>query len=145
MTPRDIKAAAEIERLSFAAPWSEENIRDSFNSGCNRFFTAENEAGAVGYIGFTVAADGAYILNAAVRPDFRGQGAGRALVQKAISYAEQNGLAFVTLEVRPSNAPAVGLYSALGFERIGERRDYYSSPVENALLMTKYLRRCLEE
>ena len=48
------------------------------------------------------------------------------------------GLAFVTLEVRPSNTAAIALYSAFGFESVGRRKNYYDKPSEDALLMTKY-------
>jgi ribosomal-protein-alanine N-acetyltransferase len=138
MTSSDIKSVAEIEELSFTHPWSEEDISGSYNSDCNIFYISEKENKVVGYIGFTVAADEGYILNVAVNPDCRGQGIGKALVQKAIDYSLEKGLAFLTLEVRESNATAINLYSSLGFERVGVRKNYYTNPKEDALLMTRF-------
>ena len=47
-------------------------------------------------------------------------------------------LKFLTLEVRPSNTAAVKLYEGFGFEQVGERKNYYSNPTENAVLLTLY-------
>ena len=138
MTSEDIKSVAEIEKLSFTHPWSEENLRDSFNSVCNHFYISQNENKVVGYIGFTVVADESYILNVAVHPDFQGQGIGKALVEKTVNYAVENSLAFVTLEVRESNSKAIRLYGYFDFEEVGKRKGYYSNPKEDAILMTRY-------
>lgn len=132
----EIPDIAEIEKKSFSKPWSEESIRSSFESGSCNFFAAK-DAKIVGYIGISVAADEGYILNVAVDPDYRGRGIGRALVNFLIE-SYRGILRFITLEVRPSNNAAVGLYKSLGFEKVGERKNYYSAPTENALLLTKY-------
>lgn len=132
----DIPAVAELERLSFRKPWSEDSIRDSFNSASCRFYIAETDI-AVGYIGVSVAADEGYILNVAVHPGYRGQGIGKALVRFLIERYKDI-LCFLTLEVRPSNTTAVNLYKSLGFIKVGERKNYYSDPAENALLLTNF-------
>ena len=133
-----ISAIANIEKESFSHPWSEQSILDSFENNCNCFYIAETECEISGYIGVSVMADEGYILNVAVLPKYRGQGIGKALVNTVLDYAQNNNLAFVTLEVRVSNTPAINLYTSLGFEKVGERKNYYSNPTENALLLTKY-------
>lgn len=138
MEKEHIKAVAEIERLCFSHPWSEENLRESFDSSCNCFYISLEENKIQGYIGLTIVADEGYILNIAVHPDFRRRGIGKALIQRIIDLGVDTDLAFVTLEVRASNCPAISLYHQFGFEKVGERRDYYSNPKENAVLMTKY-------
>ena len=132
----EIPQIAELEKLCFTSPWSEESIKSTFKNASNKFFTAiENDI--IGYIGVSISADEGYILNVAVHPDFRGRGAGKALVSFVIeNYKEK--LSFLTLEVRPSNIVALKLYSSLGFKKVGERKNYYSNPLENALLLTKY-------
>ena len=55
-----------------------------------------------------------------------------------IADARDRGLAFLTLEVRQSNAPARALYESCGFAVVGTRRGYYEKPREDALLMTFY-------
>lgn len=139
----EIPIIAEIEKVSFNKPWSEESIRNSFNSKSCKFFVAETEK-IIGYIGVSIAADEGYILNVAVFPEYRGRGVGRALVTYLIDKYKYD-LKFLTLEVRPSNKSAVNLYSSLGFEKAGERPSYYSNPTENALLLTKYFNSNIEK
>ena len=62
-----------------------------------------------------------------------------ALMQMLMQKATSLNLAFVTLEVRVSNTPAVSLYRKFGFEDVGRRPAYYTLPTEDALLMTKIL------
>ena len=54
--------------------------------------------------------------------------------------ARAAGLAFVTLEVRASNAPAIALYEGAGFGRVGVRKNFYTAPIEDAVLMTLFLK-----
>lgn len=138
MTQSRIKQVAQIESLCFSHPWSEESIYDSFINPCNQFYISVEENKVLGYIGLSVIIDEGYILNVAVHPDYQGKGIGKALVKTVDDFAIENNLAFVTLEVRPSNEKAVSLYESFGFTKVGERRDYYSNPKENALLLTKY-------
>lgn len=138
MTADKIGCIAEIEKTCFSHPWTENSIAESFENVCNHFYIAECDGKVVGYIGFSVMADECYILNVAVLPQFRGQKIGERLVKTAIEYSINNKLEFITLEVRVSNEVAIKLYEKLGFEKAGERKNYYSNPLENALLLTKY-------
>ncbi|MBQ1437954.1 MAG: ribosomal protein S18-alanine N-acetyltransferase [Ruminococcus sp.] len=89
-------------------------------------------------IGMSVVIDEGYIFNVAVNADFRRKGVGTALINELVTYGKKNNLCFITLEVRESNQAAISLYSDFGFIRVGERKNYYSDPAENAILMTKY-------
>ena len=66
---------------------------------------------------------------------------GKALTIKLIETAEEKNCAFISLEVRPSNTAAVHMYKKLGFEIVGKRRNFYSSPAEDALIMTLYFKK----
>ena len=81
--------------------------------------------------------DEGYIANVAVSPVFRRQGIGRQLVRTLLERSKD--LAFVTLEVRASNAAAIALYTECGFQSVGVRKKFYSHPTEDALLMTVFL------
>ena len=59
------------------------------------------------------------------------------LIDELEARARKLELAFMTLEVRESNAPAIALYSKHGFVPVGLRKNYYELPRENAVLMTK--------
>ena len=45
-------------------------------------------------------------------------------------------LAFLTLEVRASNAPAIALYRKHGFQEAGRRKNYYQQPREDAIIIS---------
>ena len=111
----------------------------AIESSCDETAAAVVEDGAViGYAAMYTVIDEGYILNVAVDSRFRRQGIGTALIRSLDTFGKKNSLAFITLEVRESNAPAIGLYSRFGFIKVGKRKDYYRHPTENALLMTKF-------
>ena len=86
----------------------------------------------------SVVIDEGYIFNVAVNVKHRKKGVATALVNELVTYGKKNNFYFITLEVRESNEKAKSLYSKFGFVIVGERKDYYSVPKENAILMTKY-------
>ena len=133
-----VDAVADIEQVCFADPWTRDGLREELDNTCACFLTAVDETGTVaGYIGCHTVLDEGYIANVAVSPAFRRQGIGRMLVQELL--ARSKSLAFVTLEVRTSNEPAIALYTGCGFVPVGTRKKFYSHPTEDALLMTAHL------
>ena len=88
------------------------------------------------FAGWTVE-DELHVNNIATHPDFRQQGIGSNLMQRAIEEGWRRGIAFVLLEVRASNVAAQSLYRKLGFNFVGRRRDYYRFPTEDAFVMKK--------
>lgn len=138
MAERHLAALAEIEKACFHAPWSESMLREELGKGI--FLVAERDGQVVGYVGCQTVLDEGYITNVAVSPDCRRQGIARALIAKLTDEARAAGLAFVTLEVRASNAPAIALYEGAGFGRVGVRKNFYTAPTEDAVLMTLFLK-----
>lgn len=138
MTEAHLDAVAELERECFAHPWSRESLKETLRSGDSLFYIAELDGRVIGYIGMSFVLDEGYIYNVAVEKSSRKKGAGSALIQTLVNYGKKNGFAFITLEVRESNTAARSLYSSFGFIKVGERKNYYSDPVENAVLMTLY-------
>ena len=134
MEERHLAALAEIERACFHAPWSETMLREEMGKGI--FLVAEQDGRTAGYVGCQTVLDEGYIANVAVSPDFRRQGIAKALITELIEQAKAKRLAFVTLEVRESNAAARALYAGAGFQAVGIRKNFYSNPTENAVLMT---------
>ncbi len=133
-----LAALAEIEKACFHAPWSETMLREELDKGI--FLVAERDGQAIGYVGCQTVLDEGYITNVAVSPDCRRQGIGRALIEELAQRARAQGLSFVTLEARASNAPAIALYEGAGFVRVGVRKNFYTAPSEDAVLMTLFLK-----
>lgn len=140
MTTADIIHATEIEKLCFAHPWSEQSIESEMSGENSVFLMAFDDDKAVGYVGLSAVLDEGYMGNLAVVTEYRRNGVGRALMKELLRICKEKDFAFVTLEVRESNIPAVNLYDSLGFDRVGMRKNYYKEPLENALLMTKYFK-----
>ena len=138
MTSAHLDAAAELERSCFAHPWSRNSLQSELNNPHSVFLAACEDGELIGYVGMSVVVDEGYIFNVAVNEAYRRRGVGSALIRELVTYGKKHGLCFITLEVRQSNAPAVALYDRFGFIKVGERKNYYSDPAENALLLTKY-------
>lgn len=132
--------AAEIERLCFSDPWSEKMLAEHLANPCSLTLAAVGDTGRLlGYVGLLAVVDEGYITNVAVRPDCRRQGVAAALLDALEAQGKERELAFLTLEVRQSNAPARALYEKLGYLQAGLRRSYYENPREDAVIMTKTL------
>lgn len=127
-----------IETECFSHPWSRHSLENELNNETSLFFVAKEENEVIGYIGMSIVIDEGYIFNVAVRESYRNKGIATALINELVTYGKKNNFCFITLEVRESNLPAISLYSKFGFIKAGERKDYYSNPKENAILMTKY-------
>ncbi len=115
--------------------WSMDSLRSQMEKADSHCTVAIEQDSVIGFLAFEQVLDEGSIIEVAVAPDCRRKGIAKALITQAIQSAD--GPAAVFLEVRESNAPAVSLYEALGFEQIGERKDYYDRPKENAIIMRK--------
>ena len=125
LAPADIGEVMEIERLSFDSPWTAADF-EAVLSGGSHARVAEDAGGRVaGYCVSHCVVDEAEIWTIAVRPDARGAGIGKALLEDALSDARSRGASRMFLEVRSGNAPAEALYLGSGFRKIGIRRGYY--------------------
>ena len=114
-------------------------LAEELENQCAAFLVAEDgQTGAVmGYAGLLVVADEGYITNVAVFPEYRRQGVAAKILEIYLNFAQANRLAFLTLEVRPSNEAAIALYQRYGFEEVGRRKNYYDLPKEDALILRK--------
>ena len=130
----------EIERKCFSRPWTVGQLRSQMRDAQHEFIAAVCDGSVLGYVGLIYVLDEGYISNVAVHPDARRQGIGDALIDALAAKAAELELAFLTLEVRESNAPAIALYAKHGFHPVGKRKNYYDAPKEDAVLMTCYLK-----
>ncbi len=136
MNESHLGQVAQLEIQCFSTPWSENALREELTNSFARFYVALCDGQVAGYMGAHNVVGEVYITNVAVSPQFRRQGIGEALIKNLINVTFSEGAEFITLEVRKSNAGAIGLYSKMGFEVVGERKSFYENPREDALLMT---------
>ena len=135
----DVSAIAELEKLCFSDPWSENSIASEVDNRLSYWLVAEVDGVVAGYVGSQTVLDAADMMNLAVSPGHRRKGIGQALVNALVEHLRQNKVIALLLEVRVSNAPAIALYESLGFEQVGRRPKYYHNPREDALIMRKEL------
>lgn len=136
MTAEHIPRIAALERRCFSDPWSENALREELFNDTASFLAAVAEDGTVvGYAGMHCVLDEGYIANIAVAPEYRRQGVAGELLGVFLRFGRAN-LGFLTLEVRASNEPAISLYRKFGFREAGRRKNYYTAPQEDAILMT---------
>lgn len=137
ITEDDIAEIAEIEKECFSTPWSEDALRSELSNDGAVFLKAVTDGEISGYIGMHTVLDECYIANIAVKNKFRRRGIGEAILDSAEKEALSKNCSFISLEVRVSNAPAISLYEKRGYISQGQRKNFYSNPTENALIMTK--------
>ena len=137
LTEEHWSAAALLERDCFGEEITAQAFGRFADAPANHYFCVVNETGEMmGYGGISLVADEAEIITVAVAPLYRRRGIARCLMEHMLRLADQ-ARASVYLEVRESNIPARNLYAALGFSDAGVRKNYYTSPRENAVLMMR--------
>jgi ribosomal-protein-alanine N-acetyltransferase len=133
----DLDGVLEVESESFTNPWTREMYTWELQNRtvCHIFVARTHRCSVAGFCAFWLVLDEIHINNVAVRPQFRGRGIGSALLHQALAEAKRLGARRATLEVRASNTAARRLYERLGFYVAATRRNYYTKPVEDALIL----------
>jgi ribosomal-protein-alanine N-acetyltransferase len=135
MIPSDIQEVLAVETSSFTSPWTENAVRSEPGSFGSIARVAVCDGNIAGFLFARRVFEEAELLQVAVSPLFRRRGLARLLMEDLIDLLKAAPAKKVFLEVRISNTAAVSLYRRFGFEETGIRRDYYRSPVEDAVLM----------
>jgi len=136
MTIQDLQVILEIERDSFATPWSMQAFKaELIDNEYARYYCLELDGQVVGYMGLWFILDEGHITNIAITPSCRGQHWGEFLMRFVMKKMVEEGMERMTLEVRASNSPAQALYSRLGFTTAGVRKGYYADSGEDAWIM----------
>ena len=137
MTSAHVPQVAQLERVCFQDPWSEQSIASELENPLSLWLVAMEEDRLLGYVGSQTVLDETDMMNVAVDPTARRQGVARALIQELTAQLKQRGSRKLSLEVRASNLGAIRLYESLGFVRLGCRPGYYRNPREDAWILGK--------
>lgn len=137
MLVEDLDQVVEIENSLFSVPWTKEGFFTFLIKEENMFFVVEEKGKILGYCSMQTVLDEGDVLNVAVRRERQKEGIGYFLVDSMLMMAEARGIRTVHLEVREGNDTARRLYQRLGFTEDGLRKNYYTDPLENAVLMTR--------
>lgn len=131
----DLPEVVAIETVSFTMPWSEALFYNEIHNPGSILKVAKVNGRIAGYICANQVIDEGHILNLAVHPEFREAGIASSLVEYVIRHLRENNCRFIFLEVRISNETAKRMYEKFDFEVIGTRKNYYLSPIEDAVIM----------
>ena len=135
LLPEDAEGVARVERESFPTPWSREDFWHEASNDFACYIVALDDMEIIGFAGCWISFEEAQVTNIALTSAQRGRGLGKVLMAKLMRVAAERGAERMTLEVRPSNTPALRLYEGLGFAAIGVRKKYYQDNDEDAILM----------
>lgn len=137
----DLDVVAENDAAAYEFPWSRGIFSDCLQADYPSWVAEDAKAVLTGHAVMTLAVGEAHILNVCVHPYYQGLGLGRALLQVLIDHALGEAASQMFLEVRASNAVALGLYDSLGFVRAGLRKGYYPAAQgrEDAVVLSRAL------
>ena len=141
LTRADARRCADLEALLFDGddPWPESAFVRELSSPHIRYVAARADGHLVSYAGMArlgrVPPYEYEIHTVGVDPDYQGRGIGRAMMIELLAAAGPE--ATVYLEVRTDNVAAIGLYTGLGFERVGLRKRYYQASGADAYTMRR--------
>jgi len=135
----DLDGVLALEEASFNNPTTREWYEGELKRPdvCFIYVMRTPEHRVAAFCAFWLVLDQAHINNLAVLPELRGRGLGTQLLEAVIAEAAHLGAGLMTLEVRESNTPALRLYARSGFTQEGVRKNYYTSPVEDALILSR--------
>jgi ribosomal-protein-alanine acetyltransferase len=135
---KDVGAITLLEKECFRLPWTENDVRSAMRRYDFFGLVAEDDEGTAGFLLGSLLFESAEVYRVAVSPSRRGRGYGGQILDAFIGAVKEQGAEQILLEVRVSNAPAIGLYKSRDFDVARRRKNYYEG-VEDAFEMVKFL------
>ncbi|MDO4313600.1 MAG: ribosomal protein S18-alanine N-acetyltransferase [Eubacteriales bacterium] len=136
MRREDVADVAALERKIFTDAWSERAILETLDQKQTLLLAAYEDRKLTGYLILYFVLEDGEIARIAVDEAYRRQGVATRMLRELGSLCAENGVSKLLLDVRESNASAYAFYVSHGFVRDGVRKNYYTNPVENAILMS---------
>ena len=137
MARQHVPQVAALEQVCFSDPWSEKSIAQELENPLSLWLVCVEADRVLGYVGSQTVLGESDMMNVAVCPESRRRGIAERLIISLIEALKTRESHCLSLEVRASNAPAIGLYQKLGFQQVGRRPNYYRNPREDALILRK--------
>ena len=134
----DLEQIKDILTTDFDDFWNYSILKDELNSKNSTYFVVKNKDNEIlGFAGIKIILDEDEIMNIVTKKNYRKQGIGNLLLNRIILEAKDKNIKKVNLEVNENNIIAIHLYEKFGFNKDGERKNYYQD--QNAILMSKIL------
>lgn len=132
MEEKHVKEVATLEKQCFSSAWSEKALREELQQENAKLLVIEENEKVLAYGGVQIVFGEGFVTNIAVFENQRGKGLGKLITKALIDLCEIS----ISLEVRESNKIAISMYENLEFKKVGERKNFYTNPQENALIYT---------
>jgi ribosomal-protein-alanine N-acetyltransferase len=139
MVVDDLTAVAHIE-AQFPSAWVKGQILDEIERKTGVSLIAENAEEIVGWCCGMLLPPDAELLKIAVAVDSQRQGVANLLLQEFSLLLAENGVTQIFLEARSGNSPALALYRSAGWKKQGNRKNYYTNPTDDAILLLRDLK-----
>lgn len=137
LTKRYLEQALHMQNRIFRENASEKYLEDLMQNPNYVYLLLLHKEEVIGILYYMKTAFEAELIDIAMDERYRGSGFGTLLLEEMIARTENSDIGEIFLEVRKSNAPAIAMYQKAGFSKVGERRNYYSNPCEDAVLMKR--------
>ena len=133
----DMQRIMEIEKETISPPWTHGWLLEEIYNDDSLFSLAVEGDAIIGFVILRRVADESELFQIAVDAAYRCRGIADSLLGAALEWARDCGIKSIFLEVRESNAAAIALYAKHGFRQTRRREDYYTEPVEDAVIMMR--------
>lgn len=130
-------AIAELEKAAFPDPWSKKSIEEALEQSHYLNLCAWRGEKLLGYLLFSHVLDEGEIVRIAVDASVRRQGIAALLFAELLKACRDAQIIKIMLDVRTGNEAAIGFYKKMGFETDGFRKNFYTNPAEDAILMSR--------
>lgn len=137
MQEEDAVFVAELENSIFNMNTKPSSLADECRRDNSVYIVACEGDSIIGYCTIIASFETADLCNIAVKEDYRKQHIAEMIFEYAVKKCKAKSVERILLEVRESNIPAICFYDKMDFEKIGMRKNYYSNPSENALILQK--------
>ncbi len=135
-SPNDINEIIPIEKEGSPNPWKRSFFERELTNKFSYFkiYRSYDNDEIEGFLIFRKIEDVIEITNISVREKSRKKGIASAMMSHMTEIAKREHVTNIFLEVRESNIKAVRFYGKFDFEKVGVRKNYYKSPIEDALV-----------
>lgn len=136
---QDLAPVVELNRRTGLSEWSSKDYEEAILSDRFLFLiidSAENQGNQI--LGFALAAivgEEMELFKLSVDPVEQGRGLGGTLLRETLERGLESGCKRCFLEVSADNHTAINLYRRYGFVEVHRRKNYYSHPLRDALVM----------
>ena len=131
----DLEEIKQNFNTEFDDFWNYEIFKEELANNNSNYLVLRYENEIVCFGGFKKILDEADIMNIVTKKNKRNLGFAKLVLNELINIAKEQNLKTITLEVNENNLPAIHLYEAFNFKKVGLRKNYYNN-TDNAILMT---------